>query len=202
MAQPDGEWEAPSKELKGSRPHHREADHLSSRILARVPDSDHAREFVEHRFRFPLVNYRRRSTAAAALHIGINLLTALAGLSTAAIVAAGGDSGFWKSMIIAIGLLVGLLSGMNQILRPGQKNLAFARTWMDLRTQGWQYVCGLGVYSSRLNADPDAESRETWLRFAANVIGAQQEAEKIAEPGGDTAEAAAAGEKHRADSPP
>src|SRR4051812_48176966 len=184
MSDPEAEWEAPSRGLKGKEPHHREADHLSAQVLAHAPHSEYAREFVEHRFRFPLVNYRRRSTLAAIFHIALNLLTAAGGLATAAIAAGGGTSSFWKSVIIAIGLLVGLLAGMNQMLRPGERNLTYARTWLALRTEGWNYVCGLAQYSPKADLNAEAAARE-WARFVARVIGAQQEAEGIAEPGGD-----------------
>ncbi|MET0601194.1 MAG: DUF4231 domain-containing protein [Baekduia sp.] len=188
MEMPDP-WEMPSKKLRGSRPHHMEADHLSKCILERAPDNVCAREFVEHRFRFPLTNYRRRSTTSAGLHIAINLLSTALGLATASIVAAGGDSSFWKAMIIAVGLVVSLLAGVNQVLRPGQRNLTYARTWLELRTQGWQYVWGLGDYGPRAAGGSDDE-RTMWALFVTRVIGTQHDAEKIAEPGGEEATAA------------
>jgi hypothetical protein len=166
-----------------------EADHLSKCILERAPANVCAREFVEHRFRFPLTNYRRRSTTAAGWHIAINLLSVALGLATASIVAAGGDSSFWKAMIIAVGLVVSLLSGADQVLRPGQRNVTYARTWLELRTQGWQYVWGLGDYGPRAGADSDDE-RTKWALFVTRVIGTQHDAEKIAEPGGEEATAA------------
>lgn len=177
-------WEVPHSRFHFGKPHRLEADHLSKCVLERAPSSDWAREFIEHRFRFPLSNYRDRSTTSAGVHIAINLLSAAFGLATAAIVAAGGDSDFWKAMVIAIGLAVGVLSGVNQILQPGQRNLTYARTWIELRAQGWQYVWGLGDYAP-LPGDDTHTERKMWDLFVTRVINAQQDAEKIAEPGGE-----------------
>jgi len=182
----EGGWEERRwKPFRGGEPHRREANHLSTCILERAPDNDCAREFIEHRFRFPLSNYRSRSTTAAGVHIAINLLSAAFGLAIASIAASGGDSPGWKAAIVAIGLAVGVLSVTNQIIQPGRRNLAFARTWLELRAQGWQYVWALGDYGPR-STDSKAE-RKIWDLFVTRVINAQQEAEKIAEPGGNQA---------------
>ena len=183
------EWELPAKELKGSQPHRVEADHLSARILARAPTNDDvSAEFIEHRFRFPLINYRRRSTIAAGSHIAINVFTALGSLASAAIVAAGaGEEGALKVFVIAVGVAVGLLSGLNQVLRPGQRNLVYARTWMQLRSEGWEYVRGLGDYAPKSPTGQETHPSEAWALFTSRVIGVQREAEAVGEPGGDNA---------------
>jgi hypothetical protein len=109
----------------------------------------------------------------------------LGGLATAAIVAGGGgDAGAGKVFVIAVGVAVGLVSGLNQVLRPGQRNLVYARTWMQLRTEGWQFVCGIGDYAPTPGTEREARSRHAWALFSSRVIGAQREAEVIGEPGG------------------
>jgi len=176
-------WEGRVIGIRGAKKAHvREADHLSRCVLERAPRNDCSREFVEHRFRFPLANYRGRSTSSAAAHVAINLATAALGLATASIVSLAGASSPWKGIVIGIGLVVGVLSGVNQLFQFGQRNLAFARTWLTLRAEGWRYVWALDDYGPR-SSDTSAENA-IWALFVSRVITIQQDAEKVSEPGG------------------
>jgi Protein of unknown function (DUF4231) len=130
---------APSIKRAGS-PLPSEEVQLTTSLRQKVGNSDDREAFIECRFRYPMDAYRARSHIQATLYTVLNLTVAAGGLATAAIVTAGGDTGGWKIAVAVIGLVVGVLSVINQIRRPGQRNAVYARTWAALRTEGWEYV--------------------------------------------------------------
>jgi Protein of unknown function (DUF4231) len=164
----------------GRKAERKEADELRQQILAKAEaeaESNPARKsFIDHRFSEPLRDYRRRSVWQSRIYVVSNLLIAAGGFTTSAIVAAGGKTEVWKIIIAAIGAIVGILSVANQIGRFGRRNATYAQAWVVLRTEGWEFVHGIGIYKTDIG---DA----AWERFASRVLEIPQEAQRTAEPG-------------------
>jgi hypothetical protein len=145
-----------------------EASTLRALILARLGQPNEAQlAFVHLRFVRRLEWYGARGRLLVVFHSGIVLATIAAGLLTSGVTALAKDKGgtlsFWSLVVIALGVAVGLLTGLTQIWRPGQRSASYNLGERELRDEGWCFVHARGKYESLHYPD------QAWAAFVDAV---------------------------------
>jgi hypothetical protein len=158
---------------------------LIERRLAEVAWGDHAhaldqleiqRAFLAHRFIGPMKMYERSLRGYAALDNFLNLTSILAGVAASLTVALNAP----KVYAIVAGLVVGLLQGISQWLKPAQRSTRRGIAAAYLRSEAWAFLQGRDRYRGK-------EDRTAWgllcdqiNRVEAREAGQQdQEAEQV-----------------------
>lgn len=108
--------------------------------------------FNEHRFRERLERYDYRSRRLGWLREILNVVVIAGGLITSGTIALGDvNSHRVQGFLIFVGLLVGVLTAINQIFRPGARSVTYGRAASDLRREGWDFLYHRGKYSRAEN---------------------------------------------------
>ena len=117
--------------------------------------------WLQHRFTDALEvdaaagpSFGRASTALA-------VMTAAAGLAASALTGLGND---WEEVVIVLGILVGVLTTINQVWGPSQRSVARYQAAYALRREGWNFLHDRGRYETltpeqRLGAFMDEVNR-------------------------------------------
>ena len=159
-----------------------EAYRLGRRILDRLERATDADvDFVRYRFAHRLAWFGRRALWQNRYHAVVAVTVIAAGLISSGVTALadpGGLSPFEEGLVIALGVIVGVGTGLAQILRPAQKSVAYQRAYNDLLQAGWDFVNAQEPYN-------DQDVRVAFSKFAARVAEIENlatAAEELAEP--------------------
>jgi hypothetical protein len=186
-------WRSEARELAGAW--RSEADHLARLILLRLqyPDDDGApwtatrdgvatdaraiapwqQEFVYHRFSSRIRWYARRYPYLVRVQTILALIVVAAGLGTSGITALDTGSGTWNGwpyVVIILGVVVGVFTGLSQIWKPGQKALSYCVGQLELRQEGWDFVQKRGEYKA------SAYPHDAFGLFAERVASIERQA--------------------------
>jgi len=178
-----GGFGVPQYELVGVR---QLGDHVLRRTnrLSRIEgDPVLYGDWVASEFTYPLRALLWGSARARRAHMLLNLLVVGGGFATSGIaVAAGsGHRGTATSWIVfAIGLLVALVGGANQLFRPGFRANERRSIAVELREEGWTFAMGKGEYAGDDTAAFDLFQRRVSAlqRRVANIGALETEALK------------------------
>jgi hypothetical protein len=145
------------------------AQQLSELILDRTPDSERSiarREFVRLQFQNRVEWFGARGRLLSALHGFIALVVIAAGLLASGVTAISAPSPLssWNYLTIALGVVVGVLTGITQIFLPSRRAAIYRRTESDLYREGWNLVFGRGRYVHC--QDPE----QAWSRFVDVIL--------------------------------
>lgn len=131
-------------------------------------DAEVRRLFLEMRFEQRLRSYSRRGPMLGHFFTLLSIASILAGLGASGLAAAAENSETARWIIFGLGLLVGLCTAVNQILRPAQRSVSRYRAANALRHEAW-------VFLNRPHADQD------WPTFVKRVSSIVREAESVNE---------------------
>jgi hypothetical protein len=110
--------------------------------------------FIEHRFRSRLARYDSRSRRLGWSYEVFGVVVIAGGLITSGTIALGDpDDSRVQVFLIGVGLLVGVLTAINQIVRPGARSVNYGRAAADLRQEGWDFLYKRGPYRAA-ESDP------------------------------------------------
>jgi hypothetical protein len=119
--------------------------------------------FLRYRFAAQLRNYRRWGGPYAFIFIVFSLGVIVFGLASSGI-AAGWDQAHWaRWSILVLGVLIGGVTAINQLWKPGEKGVGRTRGAHLLCREGWDFIHDRGRYKEI--DDP----REAWGTFVDQV---------------------------------
>jgi hypothetical protein len=132
-----------------------EAQQLARQIREKVRSGESADEETQRRmeafdewlrFRFvgPLVRDAAAGPAFGKAATALGVATIGAGLGSSALATASGDSA--TIGVAVLGIVVGVLGGINQIWRPSQRSVARYQAAFALRREGWDFAQDRGRY--------------------------------------------------------
>jgi hypothetical protein len=161
-----------------------EATELGDDVLKRLGASpkDGQLNFVVYRFVSRLSWFGRRSLSQNRYHTMIALTVIAAGLLTSGLTAftdAGGLSGWQRGLVIALGVVVGVGTGLTQILRPAQRSVAYQQAYERLLTEGWEFVLGRGRYEQTSDID---DAFEAFVDAVLDIDARAGKAYELSEP--------------------
>jgi hypothetical protein len=103
-------------------------------------DEEVRRLFLDLRFEQRLRSYSRRGPLLGHLFTVLSIASIVAGLGASGLAAAAENSETARWVIFALGLLVGLCTAVNQILRPAQRSVSRYRAANALRHAAWVFL--------------------------------------------------------------
>lgn len=101
-------------------------------------------DWLHFRFRESLERDAKAGPAFGKASTAIGVTTIGAGLGSSAAAGAWGDDATLP--VAALGILVGILTAINQIWRPSQRSIARYQAAFALRREGWDFVQDRGRY--------------------------------------------------------
>lgn len=119
------------------------------------PDPSPSVDWLRCRFREPLERDASAGPTFGKAATAIGVTTIGAGLASSAAASAWGDDA--TVLVAGLGILVGLLTAVNQIWRPSQRSVARYQAAFALRREGWDFVQDSGRYS-RLAPDVQVQT--------------------------------------------
>lgn len=140
-----------------------EAQRLAQRIREKVQivdpgdGTDAARrleafdDWLRFRFHEPLVRDAAAGPAFGKTATAIGVATIGAGLGSSALATTSGNGA--TGAVAVLGIVVGVLSAINQIWRPSQRSVARYQAAFALRREGWDFLNDRGRYE---RLDPEA----------------------------------------------
>src|SRR4051794_133919 len=149
--------------------------------------------FLEHRFMARLARFDRRARHFGNLHTFGNVIVISGGLLTSGTIAIGDPSKGWvQAFLIVVGLLIGVLTAINQIVRPGARSTSYALAAVALRQEAWDLLNRMARYET---AESDYERTRRFLSEISEINRradtppaqiADLEPERSAQPGGQS----------------
>jgi hypothetical protein len=139
-------------------------------FVDRSTSDQHAKEarlaFVDHCYGKRLRTYRneRNRWRSAMFFLGLTVgLLGAAGAVAGALGKGVGQGSGWSIVGIAAGALVTVFSGLARTWKPEERFAYFDLTRARLRSEGWDYVQGIGSYEKAKDVDA------AYVLFAKNV---------------------------------
>jgi hypothetical protein len=120
------------------------------------------REFLRHRFRRHLENYRSYATPYALAFTILSLGAVLSGLLSSGIAAGWNTAGWARWTILILGLVAGTAAATTRLWRPGEKGSSRMRGANALVSEAWTYTQRQGTYG-------EGSAIEAFSRFIAAV---------------------------------
>jgi Protein of unknown function (DUF4231) len=113
--------------------------------VGHAPSTDSLERFMSYRFAEPLETNARKGPRYGWAFTLISVATITLGLVSSALAGSGPDETA-EMVIVVLGVLVGVLTGINQLARPGQRSVARYQAAHTMRREGWDYVHDSGRY--------------------------------------------------------
>jgi hypothetical protein len=134
----DGEAEALTDQIREKVGRNGTADDATRRELEAFDN------WLFFQFHAPLVRDAVAGPAFGKTATAIAVVTIVAGLTSSGLAATGEGA---KIVVVALGIVVGVLSGINQTWRPSQRSVVRYQAAFALRREGWDFLRDRGRYT-------------------------------------------------------
>ena len=147
-----------------------EAQELCRLILDRLdPPNDAQAAFLQARFGRRLEWFGARGRLIVSLHTLLALVIVAAGLLTSGITALEDQQlTAWSYVVIGLGVLVGVFTGLMQIWRPSERSVSYLTAERQLRDEGWRFVQRRGRYE---HCESSAEAWDAFVDAVQEIEG-------------------------------
>lgn len=119
---------------------------IREKAKAVVADEGRLDCFLAFRFEVPFLRHGKRGPLYGRAFTSLSVAAIAAGVASSAISANPDSAESLRWLLFALGLVVAIVTSINQLWKPAQRSVGAYRAGNALRREGWDYVNGRGRF--------------------------------------------------------